>query len=99
MEPILAQLDVSGGFLAAPLDYSVEIYNHNSELAVQNGGPTNSLSSTITAKTGLLKITFGNGNGTNTTSATGAILQNHALGGGFFTTKTNAGAFTLTPTQ
>jgi uncharacterized repeat protein (TIGR03803 family) len=91
------QLDVSGGFLAAPIDFVVGLDYKNLDLPVQTGGPTNSLSSTITAKTGLLKITFGNGSGTNTTSATGAILQNHALGGGFFTTKTNAGAFTLTP--
>jgi uncharacterized repeat protein (TIGR03803 family) len=95
----IEQLAVSGGFLAAPIDFSVGLDYKNEDLPVQAGGPTNSLSSTITAKTGLLKITFGNGNGTNTTSATGAILQNHALGGGFFTTKTNAGGFTLTPTQ
>jgi uncharacterized repeat protein (TIGR03803 family) len=93
------QLDVSGGFLSAPIDFIVGLDYKNEDLAVQAGGPTNSLSSKIAPKTGLLTITFGNGNGANTTSATGTILQNHALGGGFFTTKTNAGAFTLTPTQ
>lgn len=93
------QLDVSGGFLSAPIDFIVGLDYKNEDLPVQGGGSTNSLSSKIAPKTGLLTITFGNGNGPNTTSATGTILQNHALGGGFFTTKTNAGAFTLTPTQ
>ncbi len=91
-------MDVSGGFLSAPLLYSVSIdYNHN-DLAVWTGGPTNSLSGAFAPKTGLLKITFGNGNGTNTTTGTGVILQAHAFGGGYFLTSTNAGGFTLTPT-
>ncbi len=95
---ILDQLDISGGFLEAPIVFNVSVEYAGGELGVDAGGATNSLSSKIAPKTGLLTITFGNGQGTNTTSATGAILQNHALGGGFFTTKTNAGAFTLIPT-
>jgi len=96
---LLENLDVSGGFLAAPLVYSVSIDYNNNDLAVWSGGPTNSLSSTFAPKTGLLKITFGNGNGSNTTAGTGVILQAHALGGGYFLTSTNAGGFTLAPTQ
>ena len=88
------QLDISGAFLAAPLVYDVNINYTNNNLLV-TGGPTNSLSSAITAKSGLLKITFGNGKGTNTTTATGVILQNHALGGGYFITSTNTGSFSL----
>jgi uncharacterized repeat protein (TIGR03803 family) len=92
-------LDVSGAFLATPIIFNVAIDYSNNELAVElvvyPGGATNSFSSAITPKTGLLKITFGNGNGKKTTSGTGVILQNNATGGGYFITSTNAGAFTL----
>jgi hypothetical protein len=92
------QLDVSGAFLAAPLVFNVAIDYTNNDLAVFTGGATNSLSSSINPKSGLLKITFGNDNGKKTTDGTGAILQNHGLGGGYFITSTNAGAISLTPT-
>jgi hypothetical protein len=94
--PILLneQLDISGGSLAAPLLYNVNIVYTNNTLAVTSG-PTNTLTSAITAKTGLLKITFGNGNGRSTNIATGVILQNQGLGGGYFITATNAGSFNL----
>ena len=88
------QLDISGAFLAAPLVFTVNINYTNENLAV-TGGPTNSLSGLVKAKTGLLNITFGNGDGTNTTAATGVILQNHALGGGYLITSTNSGSFSL----
>jgi hypothetical protein len=90
------QLDISGAFLAAPLIFDVNLIYTNNDLAVTSG-PTNSLSSKINPKTGLLKITFGNGNGAKTTAATGVILQNHALGGGYFVTSTNTGSFSLHP--
>jgi hypothetical protein len=88
------QLTVSGGFLAAPLEYNVSV-NTNNALATLAGSPTNSLTGTINPKTGLLQLTFGNGAGKATTAAQGAILQNQAGGAGFFTTKTNAGAMSL----
>ena len=101
--PLNEQLDVSGAFLAAPLVFHVAINYTNDDLAVFAGGPTNSFSSTINPKNGLLNITFGNGNGKKTTSGAGAILQNEALGGGYslgggyFITSTNTGSFTLHP--
>jgi uncharacterized repeat protein (TIGR03803 family) len=91
------QLDVSGAFLAAPLVFDVAINYTNSNLEVLAGGPTNSLSGSINAKTGFLNITFGNGNGTNTTAGTGAILQNNGRGGGYLITSTNTGSFSLQP--
>lgn len=59
--------------------------------------PTNSLTGTIAPKTGLLTITFGNGNGRATTIGYGALLQNSTNGGGYFLTTTNAGAISLSP--
>ena len=57
--------------------------------------PTNSLSGSINPKTGLLTLTFANGNATD--HATGALLQNITNAGGFFLTRTNAGSFNLQP--
>ena len=90
------QLAVSNGFLTAPILFNV-VVNTNSALLEKGSNPTNSLTGSIAPKTGLLSITFGNGNGTNTTAGAGVVLQNVNAGGGFFTTSTNAGAFTLTP--
>jgi hypothetical protein len=55
------------------------------------------LTGTITPATGLLQITFGNGDGADTTIGYGVILQNSNHGGGYFVTTTNAGAITLEP--
>ena len=74
---LIEQLDVSGAFLLSPIDFSVAVDYKNDDLAIQGGGPTNSLSSSFAAKTGLLRIAFGNGDGTNTTQGTGVILQTH----------------------
>jgi hypothetical protein len=57
------------------------------------------LTGTIAPKTGLLQITFGNGAGKATTVGVGAMLQNSTEGGGYFVTKTNAGAILLRPNQ
>ncbi len=59
--------------------------------------PTNSVSGSINPKTGLLNLTFANGNGPATNSAVGAILQDTANAGGFLLTSTNAGSFKLQP--
>ncbi len=92
------QLAISGGFLAAPLVYTVSV-NTSDALAVLSPSATNSLRGSINAKTGLLTLTFGNGNGNGkaVTAARGAILQNQSTGAGFFTTKTNAGSISLQP--
>jgi ATP:corrinoid adenosyltransferase len=71
--------------------------NTTNALVREGIAPTNSFTGSIAPKTGLLRITFGNGNGTNTTAGTGAVLQNANTGGGFFITTTNAGAISLTP--
>jgi hypothetical protein len=77
------------------LDFAIAITN--STLLKQAGSPTNSLKGTFSPKTGLLKITFGNGAGKATTSGYAAILQDSTNGGGYFLTKTNAGAIILSP--
>jgi hypothetical protein len=58
---------------------------------------TNSLTGTVAPKTGLLTITFGDGAGKATTIGHGVILQDSTNGGGYFVTKTNAGALLLSP--
>jgi uncharacterized repeat protein (TIGR03803 family) len=67
----------------------------NNTLTTLSVLPTNSLTGSINPKTGLLTLTFANGNATN--RASGAILQNTANAGGFFLTPTNAGVFSLQP--
>jgi glycerol kinase len=69
----------------------------DSTLAKLGGDPTNSLTGSIVAKTGQLKVTFGNGNGAATTQGLGAVLQDQNTAGGFFLTATNAGALLLQP--
>ena len=92
------QLTISGGFLASPLTYSVTVNTANA-LVVSSGGSANSLAGTINPKTGLLTLSFGNGNGRATTAAQGAVLQDQSIGAGFFTTKTNSGAINLGPSN
>jgi hypothetical protein len=53
------------------------------------------VSGTVNLKTGLLKVTLGGG--ANKTNGYGAILLNATNGGGYFLTKTNAGAVILQP--
>jgi len=57
------------------------------------------LTGTIAPKTGLLQISFGNGARKATTASFGAMLQDSTNGGGYFVTKTNAGAILLGPSQ
>ena len=86
-------LTISNTSLA--LDYVVSITN--SALLKEAGSPTNALSGTFFPKTGLLKITFGNGAGKATTVGYAAILGDSTNGGGYFLTKTNAGTIILQP--
>jgi hypothetical protein len=80
------------------LDFTVSISN-NTVLKVLDAptNATNSLTGTLAPKTGLLTLTFGNGLGKATTLGHGVILQDSTNGGGYFVTKTNAGAILLTP--
>jgi hypothetical protein len=81
------------------LTFNVAVSNNNT-LVKLPGSPTNSLtSSSIAPATGLLTVTFGNGNGKATTSGLGAVLQSQTNGGGFFLGTTNAGLILLLPPQ
>jgi len=90
------QLDISGGGLVSNLTFNVAVSN-NDALVKLTKIPTNSLTGSITANTGLLTITFGNGSGKTTTAGKGAVLQNVNSAGGFFPGKTNAGSILLQP--
>jgi hypothetical protein len=90
------QLDISDGSLRSPLSFNVAVSNNNA-LVKLPGSPTNSLTGSINAKTGLLTATFGNGAGKATTAAKGAVLQNVTNAAGFFLGKTNAGSMVLQP--
>jgi hypothetical protein len=61
--------------------------------------PTNSLTGSIAPATGLLTLSFGNGNGRAATPALGAVAQGQTNGGGFFLGTTNAGLILLLPPQ
>jgi hypothetical protein len=91
-------LSISGGTQPATLTFDVSLSDKNvlTKTAGTNSA-TNSLSGTINAKTGLLSITFGNGNKKLTTAGKGAVLQDTTNGGGYFLDKTNAGSIILQP--
>jgi hypothetical protein len=78
------------------LSYNVGVSNNNT-LVKLPGSAANSLTASITAKTGLLTITFGDGPGKTTATGTAAVLQNVNSAGGFFLGKTNAGSILLQP--
>jgi uncharacterized repeat protein (TIGR03803 family) len=73
------------------------VFVTNNTLTNLSGLPTNFLTGSINPKTGLLALTFGNGNGKATNRGTGTLLQNTTNAGGFFLTPTNAGSFILQP--
>jgi len=76
----------------ALLDFAVMISNNYKLGKVSGPAP---LSGSINPKTGLLKVTIGSG--ANKTNGYGAILLDGTNGGGYFLTKTNAGAVILKP--
>jgi hypothetical protein len=78
------------------LSYNVAIKDKY-ELFNATNTPTNSLTGTINLTTGLMSITFGNGDGRLTTIGYGAMLQNTNFAGGYFVTKTNTGSIILQP--
>jgi hypothetical protein len=76
------------------LVYTAGVKNNN-ELVNSSDNPTNSLTGTINLNTGLLQITFGNGNGRSTTRGYGAVLQNMDNAAGYFVIGTNTGSIIL----
>ena len=89
-------LSLSGGTLASNIEYEVTVTG--SSLAKVNAAqPTNTLTGTINAKTGLLTVTFGNGDKKTTTAGKGAVLQDTTNAAGYFLDKTNSGLFLLQP--
>jgi plastocyanin len=86
------QLEVSNASLL--IDFNEAVSNNDAVVKIP-GGPTNSLTGSINPKSGLLKVTFGNGSGKSTTTGVGVVLQDQNTGAGFFVTKTNAGALNL----
>jgi hypothetical protein len=89
-----AALGLSGGDLATSLTYNVAVTTNNL-LAKVAGSPTNTLTGSIDPKTGLLTVTFGNGNGKVTTVGEGAVLPNRTNAAGFFLGRTNSGSLDL----
>jgi hypothetical protein len=79
------------------------VQTNNFTITITNGtfnfgklsGPAMPLSGSIATKTGLLEVTFGSG--ASKTTGHGAIWLNGTNGGGYFLTKTNAGAILLQP--
>jgi len=86
---------ISGGNLAAPLSFLVAVSPNNTLVKLPASVSTNSLTGTITPKTGLLTVTFGNGKGKLTTTGTGVVLQNSTVADGAFLGATNSGSITL----
>ncbi|MGA2174814.1 MAG: immunoglobulin domain-containing protein [Verrucomicrobiota bacterium] len=94
-----AAFPLSAGTLAisnASLDLTYQVALSNNAV-IAKSGPANSLRGAINPKTGALKVIFGNGEGNATTTGFGACLQDATNAGGFFVTKTNAGAISLEP--
>jgi hypothetical protein len=90
--PPSSTLDISNADL--DLDYTVAIDDPD-KLVNASSSPANLLSGTINLNTGLLKITFGNGDGGSTTRGYGAMLQDIIYAGGYFVIGTNAGSVIL----
>jgi hypothetical protein len=89
------QLVVSNASLFLAFNVSVS----NNTLVKLAASPTNLLTGSIAPKTGLLTLSFGNGNGKTTTPGLLAVLQSQTNGGGFFLGPTNAGFISLLPAQ
>lgn len=88
-------LQISGGNLAEPLSFLVAVNSKNELIKLPSSLSTNSLTGTITPKTGLLSVTFGNGKGKATTTGTGVVVQNSTVAAGVFLGTTNSGSISL----
>jgi hypothetical protein len=92
--PTGAELTFSGGGLASNLVCTVQFSPSNTLERVS--GSTNFILGSINRANGLMTVTFANDSGKKVT-ASGALLQNTAQGGGFFLGAANAGTITLAP--
>lgn len=81
------------------LTNDIAVSNNDALVKLATSPSSNSLTGSIAPKTGLLTVTFGNGNGKATTTGLGAILQSQTNGGGYFLGTTNAGLILLSPAQ
>jgi hypothetical protein len=89
-------LQISGGNLAGPINFSVAVGTNNTLIKLSSSSASsNSLAGSINPKTGLLTVTFGNGQGKATTVGTGVVLQNATNAAGAFLGTTNSGAIIL----
>lgn len=77
------------------LSYQVSIVGNT---VTATSGSANSLRGTVNPNTGAITFVFGNGVGKATDTGYAAVLQNTGAGGGYFVTKTDAGAISLTLT-
>jgi hypothetical protein len=89
------QMEISGSPLETPLEFDVAVTKDNALVKLPASPATNTLAGTINRKTGLLTVTFGDGERKATITGYGVVLQNQTNGAGFFVTKTNAGAISL----
>jgi hypothetical protein len=89
-----ALLTLSGGGLASNLVSMVQLTSSNTIRRIS--GSTNFTSGGINPANGQLTLTFHNTSGQKVT-ASGTVLQNTNLGGGFFLGNTNAGSILLQP--
>jgi hypothetical protein len=76
---------------SSSVDLIFQIAINGNTIGNATNSPTNSLAGSINPKTGLMTVTFGNGNGRAVATGHAALLQGASMGGGFFTTSTNAG--------
>jgi hypothetical protein len=89
------QMEISGGPLETPLEFNVAVAKNNTLVILPASPATKTLTGTINGKTGLLTVTFGDGERKATITGYGVVLQNQTNAAGFFVTKTNAGAISL----
>ena len=77
-------LEISGGDLAAPLDFGVSIPDFTTHALVKtSGNPTNSLTVSLNSSSGLMSGSYGTGVGRATRSVYGIVLQNTSEACGF----------------
>jgi hypothetical protein len=92
-----ATLTISGSDSAVPLVYT-NISIANGALTSGSGDPTNKISATFTAGTGMMTLTFRPTGGKINVTAQGVVLQSSDISAaGWFLGATQSGAFTLEP--
>ena len=87
-------VDITGNTFVQTNDFTITITNSTLDFG-RSTGPAIPLRGSIAPKTGLLKLTIASG--ASKITGYGVILLNATNGGGYFVTKTNAGAVLLEP--